>query len=246
MTRATVLSGLMAALALATVTPARAASISFNLSTQFVSTSSGDNTPTSTSTAPYVTMTFTDTGPAQVQLVVQASLETATEWVKSIVFNGSAASPGTCCSVLFTPAGSTGAFNAPTPASGFNNIGTNPPFGFDYWLIFASSGASSVVFDGTDSITYNLTCQNPSNCGSLSANWFNQVNSDPTPGVPASYSGWYAIAALGYAGTDTNGARYGDNSGTDNIAGAAVPEPSTLALVGSALLIAAARLRRAR
>jgi hypothetical protein len=228
----------------------RAATVQFALATQVVSTNPADNSPVSASTAPYGTLTFTDTAPQQVQLLIQASLESPSEWFGRLVFSSNqGTSPGTCCPIQFTAGATTGSFTTPTLGSGFNNSTTNPPPGFDYSVFFTTTGNASTRFDGTDSIVYTITCVILATCGPAGANPLDATDFNVT-NVDGAYPGWFAVVALGYEGTDFNGARYGDNTAADNVGTPGViPEPTTLGLLGTGLVglarsVSASRRRR--
>jgi hypothetical protein len=228
---------------------ANAAIVEFQLGTQFVSVSAGDNIPTTTSTLPIGTLRFEDVGPQQVRLTVTSSLEATTEFFERILFNGIWDRPQ---DIAFTPQGTSGAFNAPTIGKTNNGFTINPPGGFDFSLLFTVSGGAANHFEGIESITYLLTCSNASECGAsaagtnnspLDATDFNVTNAD-TSGNPG-YTGWFAIASIGYPGPDSNGARYGDNTAGNNLAVAqAVSEPSMFAMLGIALLASGLARRR--
>jgi hypothetical protein len=221
------------------VATATASTITFSLGTQFVSSNPVNNTPTSTSTAPYLTVTFTDLAPVagqpQVLLTIQASLETSTEWIRSLVFNSNFGTQH----LLFTLGTKTGTFANPIPGQGVDNATLNPPGGFDYLFQFPEADPA-MRFDGFDTVTYTISCIfSGFECGAAGANPlnatdFNFVNVDPT------YPGWYAIVQLGYAGTPnqvpTLGARYGDNTGADNTGAALVPEPGSCVLLLTGLV----------
>jgi hypothetical protein len=238
-------AAIAAACVIATSSPASAATITFNLGTQVVSQSPGDNTPLSASLPSVGTVTFTDIGAQTVQLMFQAGLEAGNEFFEYLVFNGSTGSDATHPrnqDLRFVQGATSGTFSAPTVGLSNDSYSLGPPNGFDIRLDFGNNTAAT-RFDGVDSIIYTITCGLASSCGAagfnpLDALDFNVVNS--TQGNPnPNYNGWFAAAALGYLmpGTtgDSNGARYGDSTGADNLSQAviATPEPGSMMLLGT-------------
>ncbi len=221
-----------------------AAVVEFDLGHAFVSVTPGDNSPT-VQDLPIGTLRFEDVSPQQVLFTFSAHLLDPREFFQRVVFNGAWSHPDY---IAFSVTNRSGSFADPSFGRSSNGSGTAPPAGFDFNLTFGNP-----YFDGTDSITYLLTCTNPAACGSgatgagnntLDATDFNATNADAS-GNPG-YGGWYAMGNISYPGTDHNGTRYGDNVGGDNLV-RAVPEPSGpgLLLVGLATLALAGRGRRA-
>jgi hypothetical protein len=227
-----------------------AAIIEFQLGTQFPSVSAGDNIPVTASTLPIGVLRFEDVGPQQVRLTVTSSLEASAEFFQRIVFNGFWDRPQ---DISFQLQSKSGTFNDPTVGKSNNAFTLNPPGGFDFSLLFTTSGTAANRFEGFESITYLLTCANAPECGPtatgannspLDATDFNVTNSDLS-GNPG-YNGWFAVASLVYPGADSNGARYGDNTAANNlvIPQQAVSEPSILATLGIGLLVLVFARRR--
>ena len=227
-----------------------AAIVEFQLGTQFVSVSAGDNIPTTTSILPIGTLRFEDVAPQQVRLTVTSSLEASAEFFDRILFNGIWDRPQ---DIGFALQSTTGAFNLPTVGKSNNTFTINPPGGFDFQLLFTTSGTAANHFEGTESITYLLTCSNASECGPsatgannspLDATDFNVTNAD-TSGNPG-YTGWFAIGSIVYPGADSNGARYGDNTASNNLVAAqqTASEPGMLLILATGILVLGFSRRR--
>jgi hypothetical protein len=219
-----------------------AAIIEFQLGTQFPSVSAGDNVPITASILPIGVLRFEDVGAQQVRLTVSSSLEATAEFFQRIVFNGIWDRPQ---DINFQLQNKSGTFDDPSVGRTNNGFTLNPPGGFDFSLLFTISGTAANRFEGSESVTYLLTCANAPECGPtatgannspLDATDFNVTNSD-TSGNPG-YNGWFAVGSIVYPGPDSNGARYGDNIAANNlvIAQQAVSEPSIFATLGIGLL----------
>jgi hypothetical protein len=236
-----VAGAIVLALGAVALTPAHAAIYQFELGVPFPSVNPSDQSPPSSSVLPIGVLRFEDVGPQQVRFTATSSLENSAEFFHRMIFNGVWDRPQ---DIAFTFQSQTGSFNLPTVGKTNNAFTTNPPGGFDFQLLFTISGNSTNRFDGTESITYLLTCANASECGPLAtgannspldASDFNVGNNDPSGPAFNAYDGWFAIGSLVYPAPDTNGVRYGDNIAANNEVIAAVPEPSSLLLLAAAL-----------
>ena len=194
------------------ITDARA-SLVYNLNGVF-------NGVSPTSTAPYLTATFTTVTTGIVTLTLQASLETASEFIGEIAFNVASIIPAT---LAFTPsAGTPGADLSATTQNAQNlNGGGNTGKGFDFLLNFdANTLNDSVLFE------YTITAS-----GITEASFNDQTSS-------GLYIGAHIQGILLNGGT-TSGAVTG--TGTS-----AVPIPSAVWLLGSGLIGLVAVRRRFR
>lgn len=221
--------------------------IELELGQQVVSVNPADNVPTTSSTLPIGVLRFEDIGPQQVLFTFASSLESPGELFLRVVFNGVWDRPD---HIGFALQSTSGMFGIPSFGRSSNGSGTGPPAGFDFNLTFSTPG-----FDGTDSITYLLTCAVAVSCGPsatgagrspLDATDFNVTNADAS-GNPG-YTGWFAVGNIRYPGSDSNGARYGDSLAVDNVV-TPLPEPGILATIGAGILslvFARPRHRRVR
>lgn len=192
---------------------------------------------TPSGTSPWLTLTFTDAAnPDEVELLIQANLQSASEFVSDLVFNGPA-------SVNFQRIDGAGDFADPAISGSADGVSLAPLAGFDYGLAFATSnkGGGSLRFNGTDSLTYLLTCN----------------GCDETDFAVATSASWYAAMHVqGIAGPVGSG-KWGDSTYEEEVSlddpeeggsfaphDTPVPEPASLLLMGAAGAGLAARLRR--
>jgi hypothetical protein len=186
-------------------------SLTFVLDTTF-------NGATPTSTPPYLTATFATVTPGTVALSLTSSLETASEFISQVAFNVSPAI--TPSSLTIAPFVGNSGFTNPTVLATTDNAQNLPgggaqAFGFDVLLSFSTAGAAT-RFNDSDIAQFLIT-----GIPTLTENDFNFTNSADALFIAAHVQG---IPVLG--GGTTSGA----------VTTAAIPEPASLALLGSALL----------
>jgi hypothetical protein len=211
-------------------TPAEAATINWSLTSEF----SGGATPSGS--GPWGFATFMDTAPGVVQLTLELALlpsEFLTEWDFNL-------DPGLSpLSLSVTRTGGTGpAAEYITIDKGVNAFNADGDGQYDLQFEFATSNSGGGVrrFNGTENLTFNITC---TSCSGFDAESFE------FPSAPDGGHGPFLHAAhiQGLSTPPGSGWLTGEGGG----GGAQVPTPGSLVLVGlGAVGVAVGGLRRTR
>ena len=188
--------------------------LTFDLNSTFNGTSP-------TSAPPYLIASFATVSPGTVQLSLSSSLETASEYISEVAFNVSPTI--TPSSLTITPFVGNSGFTNPTVLATADNAQNLPgggaqAFGFDVQLDF-SVAPPAARFNGLDIANFLIT-----GVPTLTENDFNFTNSADALKIAAHIQGIPLPGGGTTSGAVTGGARV------------EVPEPASLALLGSALL----------
>jgi hypothetical protein len=198
--------------------PVPGRSLSFQIDTLLTGTA-----PTS---APgWLELTFTNAASGHVSFTITSSLEVSSEFISDVVFNVDPLLTPSLVNFGSPPISKTGTFTNPTITKTTPNMQTlTPGVNFDIALAFKTANAQR--FNGTDSITWDLTYGGPLPLGVVfNADSFNFFNIDSNP----EKSGFYFLAHFQGIPTGQGSGKLGDKVN-------GVPEPSTLLLLGAGLV----------
>jgi hypothetical protein len=196
-----------------------AEALTLELTTEF----SGATAPTGT--PPWGTATFTDAGAGTVNLTLQLNLQGAQEFLTAWYFNFDPTLNAGDLIFAYQAASSTGP--AATVNLGTDAFQADGDGLYDIFLDFPPPpGSFASKFTGTETVVYQITCGDPSECGGFDSESFSFL------GAPAGGSGPFFHAAhvqgIGEAGEDSGWVTGDGGNGT-------VAAPATLLLLGLGL-----------